>query len=79
MSDDKKRPQALFLDEETADLLKQIAERSEVSPSEIIRATARMLKYAMGRKIIIEGEKRFVEVKTFEKFKKTIDIDNNLD
>lgn len=70
------KQQAVLVDSDTALALKDMAVRMKLSPSEIVKAGATILSYAMGRKIKIEDNKKVVEIDSLEKYNQIIDLGN---
>lgn len=76
MTDNTPRPQAVVVDKDTAQALKQMAEKSKLSPSDIVRAGMTILSYAMGRKVRIQDDKRTVEIDSLEKYEKIVRLED---
>lgn len=70
------KQQAVFIDSDTAAALKNMASKMKLSPSEIVKAGATILSYAMGRKIKIEDRKKVLEIDSLEKYSQLIDLED---
>jgi hypothetical protein len=68
--------QAVIVDQETAGALRAMAEKVGLSPSEMVRAGATLLRYALGRKVKFEGKRKVVEIDSLEKYNQVVDLDD---
>jgi transcriptional regulator of heat shock response len=65
----------IAVDEQTANALRQIADKTGGSMAEIMRTGASILQMAMGREVTIEGKKKVIKFDGFKNKEALVDID----